>query len=130
MNLRSSLSLRLSQQPVMTLEEIVDIIEAEKIVENVNPFINIKCTLCTDLMSEVLYFAKSGSILITTLATPYTVRAAHVAGVKVIVFTYTKELDNEIIVFARSKDMSILVTPLTTSTACERLWQRGLESCF
>jgi len=114
----------------MTLKEIVDILEAKMIVENVNSSTPIECILCTDLMSEVLYFAKSGSILITAIATPYAVRAANVAGIRVVVFTYTKEMNHEMITFAKSKGISVYVTHLTTATACERLWERGLESCF
>ncbi len=114
----------------MTFKEIIDTIEAEPVVETVHLSDQFDLVCCTDLLSEVLFFARKGSILITSLARPYTIRAAHVADIRVVVFAYTKEIDREIITLAESKGITLLVTQVSTSAACKRLYRKGLVQCF
>ncbi len=79
-----------------------------------------------DLMSDVLAFAKPGTLLLTGLTNPQAVRAAEMAEMAAICFVRGKEPDAKTLDLARSKSIPILVTALPMFEACGRLHAQGL----
>jgi predicted transcriptional regulator len=80
-------------------------------------------------MSDVLAFAKPGSLLLTGLTNPQVVRTAEMADLRAICFVRGKKPEKETIEMAESKDIPLLVTPLPMFESCGRLYREGLPGC-
>ncbi len=119
----------LIQNRTMTLNEIIETLKAEILVNSNENFTDIEWACATDLMSEVLYYSRSNSILITTLAKPQTVLTADVSEIKVIVFTMSKVPDKKTLEMAAEKNITILITPLSMFSACGKLYEMGVRFC-
>lgn len=112
----------------LTLAEIQDVVEAEVITGEKHLDRDFREVCGADLMSEVLAFASSGSILITALRNVQSVITAHVAEVKAIVYVRGKRPDDEAVNLAEQKQIPLLTTPLTMFEVCGRLYTKGLKS--
>ncbi len=73
----------------MTLEEVKEILEAEVIVGN-NLQMEVKMGCGCDLMSDVLAFIKSESLLLTGLTNTQVIRTAEMADITAICFVRGK----------------------------------------
>ena len=113
----------------MKLKDIERILEAEIIVGGSLLEREIGMACGSDLMSDVLSFAKSGSLLLTGLTNPQVVRTAEMADLQAICFVRGKKPEKETIEMAESKDIPLLVTPLPMFESCGRLYQAGLPGC-
>jgi serine/threonine-protein kinase RsbT len=76
----------------------------------------------SDLMSDVLAFGKSNSILLTGLATKQSVISALMADFKGVVFIRGKLPKDGCDLFAREKNMALLSTRLDMYEACIRIY--------
>jgi predicted transcriptional regulator len=90
---------------------------------------DIKMACGSDLMSDVLSFVKSESLLLTGLTNPQVVRTAEMADLAAICFVRGKKPDQETIKIAESKKIPLLTTPLPMFESCGRLYQEGLAGC-
>lgn len=113
----------------MTLEEARKILEAEVIVGGDLLGMEIKMACGSDLMSDVLSFVKSDSLLLTGLTNPQVVRTAEVADLAAICFVRGKKPDQLTIEIAESRNIPLLTTPLPMFESCGRLWVHGLPGC-
>ncbi|MBN2592724.1 MAG: hypothetical protein JXA81_04385 [Sedimentisphaerales bacterium] len=113
----------------MILEDIKKILEAEVIVGDELLSRNIKMACGCDLMSDVLSFVKSGSLLLTGLTNPQVVRTAEMADLAAVCFVRGKRPDRETIELAKSKDIPLLMTHLLLFESCGRLHLKGLSGC-
>ncbi len=113
----------------MTLEDIKRILEAEVLVGDDLLRKDIKMACGSDLMSDVLSFVKSGSLLLTGLTNPQVVRTAEMAELRAICFVRGKRPDRETIKMAESQNIPLLTTPLPMFESCGRLYQEGLPGC-
>ncbi len=114
----------------MRLEEVKKILEAEVLIDPGNNLeMEVEMGCGCDLMSDVLAFAKSGSLLLTGLTNPQVVRTAEVADIKAICFVRGKRPDQETIRLAKNKGLPLLVTKLPMFESCGRLYQKGLRGC-
>jgi len=82
-----------------------------------------------DLMSDVLAFTHSGTLLLTGLTNPQVVRTCEMAGIKAIVFVRGKYPPPETIALAESKGIPLLSSRYTMYETCGRLYMAGLASC-
>ena len=110
----------------MKLREIKDILEAEVIVGSEYLDREIKLASGSDLMSDVLAFIKSGSLLLTGLTNSQVVRTAEMAEIDAICFVRSKKPPGETIELARKNRVPLLVTRFSMYAACGRLYQKGL----
>ncbi len=110
----------------MKLNDIERILGAEVIAGTELMQEDIKMACGSDLMSDVLAFAKPGSLLLTGLTNPQVVRTAEMADLRAICFVRGKKPDQETIKMAESKDIPLLLTPLPMFESCGRLYQEGL----
>ncbi len=113
----------------MTLEEVKEILEAEVITGSNNLQIEIRMGCGCDLMSDVLAFIKSKSLLLTGLTNTQVIRTADIADIKAICFVRGKKPGEEIIALAESKRLPLLITQLPMFESCGRLYQKGLIGC-
>ncbi|HWR57675.1 MAG TPA: DRTGG domain-containing protein [Thermodesulfovibrionales bacterium] len=114
----------------MTFYKIIEILEAEIIINSDDVDTEIHYVCSTDLMSDLLHFSSTPrALLITGLANTQVVRTAEIADIKAVVFVLGKRPDKETLEMARQKRITLIVTRLSRFTACGRLYAAGLKSC-
>ena len=113
----------------MTLEEVKGILKAEVILGSNSLQMEIKIGCGCDLMSDVLAFIKSESLLLTGLTNTQVIRTAEMADIKAICFVRGKKPDKETIRLAESKGFPLLMTQLPMFESCGQLYQSGLIGC-
>ncbi|KPK01428.1 MAG: hypothetical protein AMK71_05595 [Nitrospira bacterium SG8_35_4] len=114
----------------MTLKEIAEILEADILVDSDNPNLDIRSACSADMMSAVLYYHAPNAVLITGLTQPQVVRTAEIAGIKLIVFVFSKRPEQVTIDMARQKNIPIITTPYCMYSASGKLFQAGLPGCY
>jgi predicted transcriptional regulator len=110
----------------MTLREVVALLGGRVICGGDLLDTEVKIACGSDLMSDVLAFIKTGSLLLTGLANVQSVRTADVADAKAIVYVRGKEPDGDAIALAEEKGIPLLSTEWTMYEACGKLYQAGL----
>ncbi len=113
----------------MTLEEVKEILKAEVIIGSNDLQMEVKMGCGCDLMSDVLAFIKSDSLLLTGLTNTQVIRTAEMADIKAICFVRGKKPDEETIRLAKSKGFPLLKTQLPMFESCGQLHKRGLIGC-
>ena len=113
----------------MTLEQIKDILEAEVIVGEESLGLEIEMVCGADLLSDVLAFTKSGSLLLIGLTHPQVIRTAEIAEVKAVCFVRGKRPPDETIELAKKSNIPLLCTSLLMYESCGRLYSHGLPGC-
>ena len=114
----------------VTLEDVKRILEAEFVAGSEFLHRNVKMACGSDLMSDVLAFVKSDSLLLTGLTNPQVVRTAEMAELGAICFVRGKKPDKRTIKLAETSNIPMLTTPLSMFESCGRLYQEGVASCF
>lgn len=112
----------------MTLDDIKAILGALSLTGRGDMEIDIGRAYCADLMSDVLAFSVTNSLLITGLTNAQVVRTAEVADIKAIVFVQNKRPDIQTIAMAEAKNIPLFVTELSMFDTCGRLYEKGLRS--
>ena len=113
----------------MTLEEVKEILKAEVIIGSNNLQMEVKMGCGCDLMSDVLAFIKSESLLLTGLTNTQVIRTAEMADVVAICFVRGKKPDEETVRLAESKGLPLLMTQLPMFESCGQLYKNGLIGC-
>jgi predicted transcriptional regulator len=114
----------------MTLAEMKDILGAEVVVSADCMDIEIRDAFAADLLSDVLAFAKEGTLLITGITNPQVVRTAEMLELVGIVFVRGKKPDAETLKLAQIKKVPILSTRYIMFETCGRLFKGGLGGCI
>jgi predicted transcriptional regulator len=112
----------------MTLDEIKSTLGAKILAREKDMSITVDMAYCADLMSDVLAFSITSSLLITGLTNTQVIRTAEVADIKAIVFVQSKRPDIDTIALAEEKRIPLLVTDYSTFDVCGKLYERGLRS--
>ena len=113
----------------MTLREVKDILDAEVGVGDDQLEKEIKAGASADLMSDVLAFAKSGSLLLTGLTNPQIVRTSDVLDIAAIVIVRGKRPFPETTRLAEELHIPLLVTQYILYEAVGRLYAQGIGGC-
>ena len=111
----------------MTLGEIKNLLNAMVLTSKDDLEVDVTCAYCADLMSDVLSFSVTSSLLITGLTNKQVIRTAEVANIKAIIFIASKRPQGEAIALASRKKIPLLVTKFSMFDACGRLYQKGLR---
>lgn len=82
-----------------------------------------------DLMSDVLAFTHTGTLLLTGLTNPQVVRTAEMAEIKALVFVRGKYPPPETIALAKERNIPLLASRYTMFESCGRLYAAGMASC-
>ncbi len=110
----------------MTLRQIKDILEADILAGADHLARDVKVAFACDLMSDVLAFAPTGSLLLTGLTNLQVVRTVEMAELVGICFARGKEPEKETVLLAKKKGLPLLRTRLSMFETCGRLAARGL----
>ncbi len=113
----------------MRLRQIRELLDAVIVHQAIPEDTDLSWAIATDLMSEVLYYSKDNSLLITGLTRQQAIRTAHIADIRVVVFTKGKEPDFQTLELAKDKGVTLLITPHCTFSACGILYERGMRCC-
>ena len=111
----------------MTLDEIKDILDAETLSAHCDGNTPVERAYCADLMSDVLCFSFTNSLLITHLTNAQVIRTADVANIKAIVFCQGKKPPRETVALAEGKKIPMLVTGYSMFDSCGKLYEKGLR---
>ena len=111
------------------LKEVKEILEAELLVGEGSLDIEVKMACGADLLSDVLAFTKSGSLLLTGLIHPQVIRTAEIAEIKAVCFVRGKRPQPELVEFAKEKAIPLLCTSLPMYESCGRLYSHALPGC-
>lgn len=114
----------------MNLAEILDILNATLITGKAALQKSVDHAYCADLMSDVLSFSVTKSLLLTGLTNAQVIRTAEMAEIEMIVFIQGKRPENQAILLAEEKQIPLLVTDCSMFEACGRLYEKGLRSQF
>lgn len=111
----------------MKLETVRQILGCQVLVggEHLEREVGVGCG--ADLMSDVLAFIKPNALLLTGLTNVQSVRTAHVAEVRAIVYVRGKLPDKETIDLAKETGIVLLSTNLLMYEACGKLYAHGLR---
>jgi predicted transcriptional regulator len=113
----------------MTLAEVLSVIEGKLISSNADLSQEVSMACGADLMSDVLAFTHTGTLLMTGLTNPQVVRTAEMAGIVAIVFVRGKLPPPETIALAEEKGIPLLASKYTMYETCGRIYRTGLKSC-
>jgi predicted transcriptional regulator len=113
----------------MKLREVLSIIEGEVLSKDVDLDLEVEMGCGADLMSDVLAFTHTGTLLMTGLTNPQAVRTAEMAEVSAIVFVRGKRPPPETIALAEEKGIPLLFSRYTMFETCGRLYKASLPSC-
>ena len=111
----------------MTLAEAAQVLKAEQVVPPPGEETLVSGCFAADLMSDVLAFARNGSLLLTGLTTDQTIRTAAIKHLVAVVVIEGKEVGAEMIEAAREHGVPIYRTPLSKYESCGLLLQAGLR---
>ncbi len=113
----------------MKLREIINILEAEIINGDSNFSQEIIMAYGSDLMSNVLAYIRSGTLLVTGNINSQVVRTAEIAEISAICFISNKGPHPDTIKMAQQNRIVLLQTRFAMFEACGRLYKAGLSGC-
>ena len=111
----------------MKLRDITDIVKGKTLTIRVDLDLEIPSCGASDLMSDALAFMKPGSLLLTGLVHPQSIRTAEMADLAAIVFVRGKTPSSDAIELAKELGIPLIASPYGMYEMCGRLYQAGLE---
>ncbi|MBA4396005.1 MAG: hypothetical protein C0394_01245 [Syntrophus sp. (in: bacteria)] len=114
----------------MTLNDVAELLDADVLSGHDQLGIEVKTGFGADLMSDVLAFAKPGSMLLTGLTNPQVVRTADILDIAAIILVRGKRPAPETIHLAREINMPILSTRFILFESVGRLYAKGVRGCI
>lgn len=114
----------------MKLNEVKIILDAEVIVGEENLDLEVKTAFGADLMSDVLAFAKAGSLLLTGLTNSQVIRTANILDIAAIILVRGKKPSTETINLAKELKIPLLTTKYILFETAGRLYAKGIVGCL
>ena len=115
----------------MKISEIVQILDAEILCTVKDETrVDIAMACGADLMSDVLAFIKSKTLLLTGLTTPQVIYTAENSGVNVVCFVRGKKPLGEIVALAKEKEIILLAAKNGMFECCGKLYKNRIIGCF
>ncbi len=114
----------------MKLSDVKEILNAEVIVGEEHLDLEVKTAFGADLMSDVLAFAKAGSILLTGLTNSQVIRTANILDIAAIILVRGKKPSTETINLAKELKIPLLTTKYILFETAGRLYAKGIVGCL
>lgn len=111
----------------MTIAEAIEAIKAQTVVPAEELNAPLTGAFAADLMSDVLAFAREGSLLLTGLNTEQTIRTAAIKHLVAVVIVQGKDITPDMIEAAREEGVGLYQTPLSKYECCGILMGAGLR---
>jgi predicted transcriptional regulator len=113
----------------VTLREVKEALDAEVLVGEDRLDIEVQDGASADLMSDVLAYAKSGTLLLTGLTNQQVIRTSDVLDIAAVVIVRGKRPSPDTIQLASELGIPILCTKYILYEAVGRLYARGIAGC-
>lgn len=113
----------------MKLKDVQKILNAEVFCGEHLLEREVKTGFACDLMSEMLAFASSGTLLITSLVNEHVIHTAEIMDAVGIVFAGGRRPAKEVIKKADASNIPLLSTPFLKFKCCGVLFVNGLREC-
>ena len=114
----------------MKLREVKEILDADVIVGTEKLDMEVKTAFGADLMSDVLAFAKPGSLLLTGLTNAQVIKTAATRHIADIILVRGKEPSPEAIKLAKELQIPILATKYILFETAGILYTKGIVGCL
>ncbi|MFA6411618.1 MAG: DRTGG domain-containing protein [Syntrophales bacterium] len=114
----------------MTLREIKELLDAEVLVGHDQMDKEIKTAFGADLMSDVLAFAKAGSLLLTGLTNPQVIRTSDVLDIAAIIMVRGKRPSPETLRLAEELLIPVMTTKYILFETAGKLYAKGIVGCM
>jgi len=114
----------------LTLNEVKIILDADVIVGEEHLDLEVKTAFGADLMSDVLAFAKAGSLLLTGLTNSQIIRTANILDIAAIILVRGKKPSTETINLAKELKIPLLTTKYILFETAGRLYAKGIVGCL
>jgi predicted transcriptional regulator len=121
--------LQKTDSKIMVLRKVKEILEAELLTGEDGLDVEIQMACGADLMSDVLAFSKSKSLLLTGLTNPQVVHTAEIAEIKAVCFVRGKRPPTETVKLAGDRGIPLLRTSLPMYESCGRLYSHNMPGC-
>jgi predicted transcriptional regulator len=113
----------------VTLAEIRELLDAEVLIGEEQLDMEVKKACVADLMSDVLAFAKAGTLLITGLTNPQVMRTADAIDAAAVIIGRGKRPSPETIQLAGMLNIPVLTTKYVLFEVAGRLYTKGMIGC-
>jgi predicted transcriptional regulator len=114
----------------LKLKEVKEILDANVIVGEEKLDMEVSTAFGADLMSDVMAFAKAGSLLLTGLTNAQVVKTAATRHIAAIIIVRGKEPTSEAISMAKELDIPILTTQFILFETAGILYSKGIVGCL
>jgi predicted transcriptional regulator len=114
----------------VTLREIKELLDAEVLVGHDQLEKEVKTAFGADLMSDVLAFAKAGSLLLTGLTNPQVIRTSDVLDIAAIIMVRGKRPSPETLRLAEELLIPVLTTKYILFETAGKLYAKGIVGCM
>jgi predicted transcriptional regulator len=111
----------------MTLREIKEILGAEVLAGDHLLEREVETTFACDLISDMLAFASSNALIVTSLTNPHVIHTAEVVDAAGVVFVGGKKPPESMMKEVNHGHIPLLSTDLLTFTCCGLLFVNGLK---
>ncbi|RJP76027.1 MAG: hypothetical protein C4524_10885 [Candidatus Zixiibacteriota bacterium] len=112
----------------MTLRAVQALLEARTVAgQRFLDEVTIETAGAADLMSDVLAYSRSGTLLLTGLASAQSLSTADIADMKAIIYVRGKQPPAEVVAQAEARGIPLLCTTLGMFECCGRLYQAGVK---
>ena len=114
----------------LKLRDVKEILDADVIVGEEKLDMEVKTAFGADLMSDVLAFAKAGSLLLTGLTSAHVIKTATTLNIAAIILVRGKKPSTEAINLAKQLQIPILATRYILFETAGRLYAEGIVGCL
>jgi predicted transcriptional regulator len=114
----------------LKLREVKEILDADIIVGAEKLDMEVSTAFGADLMSDVLAFAKAGSLLLTGLTNAQVIKTAATRHIAAIIVVRGKEPSTEAIDLAKELQIPILTTKYILFETAGILYSKGIVGCL
>jgi predicted transcriptional regulator len=111
----------------MLLSEIKKILQCKSLTDESLLDREIQFCFGADLMSDVLRFARTGSLLLTGITNSQVLQVAEIMDLSGVIFVRGKEPEKEIIIQAENRKLPLLGTNDLMFDTCGILYSKGLR---
>lgn len=112
---------------IMKIKEIAEILDAEILTDFSNENTDIAYGFASDLMSDVLRYGNSESLLITGLNNSQVIRTVEMMDMTTVLFVRGKRPCKEILDLAEENSVTVLATNYTMFKTCGLLVLNGMK---
>ena len=111
----------------MTVNDVVKLLDATPLTCEDKLDAEVLSACGSDMMSDVLAFAKTKCVLLTGLCNPQVIRTAEMMDIVCIIFVRGKKPDDAMMELSRDMEIPLLATPHRMFSACGILYEQGLR---